>query len=208
MSFKYETDKELRVEEMSEVKVEKERVDGKKSREYYTLLFSDAANPLIHWRARNFFQQHSPDGKEVYWRGANPASAKSMVKAVIKGEIMKVPVETYTIVDGTGVARDVDNFTIVIFDGESLEEVVKSYGHLLAQNVSGVGSARTDVGRMPATKEQLEQSRINSQNVRITDAPNSRSGEGYSNPEAENDQDDIFKDRNKPDAKEKKDNAK
>lgn len=177
---RYITDSLLRVEEMSEVKTEKERVDGKKSREYYTLMFSDAANPLINWRTRNFFQHHSPDGSQAYWRGANPTNAKAMIGATVKGEIMKVPVETYTIVDGTGVSREVDNFTIVIFNGETIEEVVRSYGHIHAQQLGSIGSSRTDVGHMPSTKEQLAQSKINSQAVRITDQPNAqRPAGGY-----------------------------
>lgn len=185
------TDGNLRVEEMSEVKTEKDRVDGKKSREYYTLMFSNADNPLINWRTRNFFQHHSPDGTEAYWRGANPTNAKGMIGAVVKGEIMKVPVENYTIIDGTGVAREVDNFTIVIFDGETVEEVVRSYGHLHAEQLSSIGSSRTDVGKMPSTKEQLEQSKINSQAVRITDQPNSFREGGYN-------EDNVFGERRSP----------
>jgi len=173
---RFETDNFLRVEEVSEVNVEKDRIDGKKAREYYTIGFSNANNPLITWRTRNFFQHHSPDGTKAYWRGANPATAKSMIGVEIKGTIMKVPVENYTIIDGTGVAREVDNFTIVIFDGESIEEVVRSYGHLHAQQLGSIGSSRTDVGKMPSTKEQLDQSKANSNAVRITDQPNSQTG--------------------------------
>lgn len=167
----FRTDKSLRVEEMSEVKVEKDRIDGKKAREFYTLMFSDAGNPLITWRTRNFFQHHSPDGTEAYWRGANPVDAQVLVGSTVKGEIMKVPVETYTILDGTGIARDVNNFTIVIFDGETIPEVVRNYGHLLAGQVNSIGIATTAVGSMPSSKEQQEQSRINSKNARISDRP-------------------------------------
>jgi hypothetical protein len=175
----FRTDNYLRVEEMSDVKVEKDRIDGKKPREFYTLAFSDAANPLKLWRTRNFFQHHSPDGTEAYWRGANPADAKAMVGSKIKGEMMKVPVEPYEIIDGTGVSRTVNNFTIIVFDGDDIPSVVRSYGHLLAGQLNSIGISRTDIGSMPSTEEQQRQSRENSRNARISDRPAGGEGEDY-----------------------------
>jgi len=190
----FKTDKTLRVEEMSDVKVEKERIDGKKPREFYTLMFSDAENPLITQRTRNFFQHHSPDGTEAYWRGANPVDAKAMIGSVIKGEIMKVTVEPYTIIDGTGIERQVNNFTVVIFDGENIPEVVRNYGHILAGQLTTIGMSKTDVGNMPTTDEQLQQSRINSRNARISDHASGRPATTYAELEVEN----VLEDVNAP----------
>lgn len=170
-SLNFHTEKELRIEEISETRTEKDRIDDKKPREYYTILFSDAANPLKAHRTRNFFQRHSPDGTEAYWRGANPVDAKVMKGANIKGEIMKVAVAPYPVLDSKGIERMVDNFTIVIFDGENLAEVVRNYGHILAGQLTSIGIAETDTGNMPSTDAQKAQSRINSARARISDKP-------------------------------------
>jgi hypothetical protein len=166
----FRTEKQLRVESVSEVKKEKSRTDGKVSREFYTAMYSDAENPFIKWRTRNFFQQHSPDGTEVYWRGANPVNARAMIGKTIHGEILKVPVDMYKIVDANGQEREVDNFTIVIFDGESIEEVVKSYGHLYADS-GRPGISNLATGNMPSTQAQMENSKRNSEHNRVSDKP-------------------------------------
>lgn len=127
--------KQLKVIGISNVKEEKPRSDGKKSRKYYTLYFADAENLLTNKGQRNFFENHTPDGKDTFWKCADPSTAKSLVGTLISGEIVRAEVEPYQIGE-----RMATSTTVVLLKGEFLASIVSQSGHELAGSAASVAA--------------------------------------------------------------------
>jgi len=121
--------KTLKLISVTEIKSEKERKDGKVSREYFTAEFVDSSNPFaIKTVKRNFFQLHNADGSEATWGALNYSAIKSMVGKTFAGEVVNEPVAAYQI-DG----REVTSYTTVLLPGENKATIFKQLGHPLAQ---------------------------------------------------------------------------
>ena len=117
---------------ISEVKTEKERVDNKKSREYYTAEFRDINNPFAPTVKRNFFQAHDESGQVTMWKGADPKSVASFIGKQIPGQIVKATVLPYKIGD-----RTVDSYTTAVLAHETAERVFKAAGHEVVDATTG-----------------------------------------------------------------------
>ncbi len=122
----------LKITAISSLQTEKERVDGKVSREYFTAKFVDESNPFaIKEQSRNFFQQHNADGTEATWGALNYDRVKSMVGQTCPGYIANETVVSYDI-DG----REVNSYTAVVLPGENKASLFKALGHPLADSAS------------------------------------------------------------------------
>lgn len=117
---------------ISEVKTEKERVDSKKSRDYYTAEFRDVSNPFAPTVKRNFFQAHDESGANTMWKGADPKSVAGFIGKQIPGQIVRATVLPYQIGD-----RTVDSYTTAILSHENVERVFKAAGHELVDMATG-----------------------------------------------------------------------
>ena len=122
---------ELMVTGTSAVQTEKVRVDGKARRQYITVKFADAKNPLTCIGQRNFFQEHSADGKSAFWKGLNAEQILALKGTNLEGEITRFDVEAYEVVDSKGEKRSVNSYTIPILKGEYAPSVLKAAGHFL-----------------------------------------------------------------------------
>lgn len=120
--------KTVKLVSISEVKTEKQRIDGKVSRKYYTAYFADAQNPFAKQVQRNIFQSHSTDGIVATWKSGDPALVKSFVGKEIPGEFVNSVVEPYKI-DG----REVNSFTTVVLAGENVKTIFKQSGHTIVE---------------------------------------------------------------------------
>lgn len=123
----------LKLVQISEVKTEKERVDGKVSRQYYTASFSNPSNPFLKTVSRVFWQQHNADGTSAEWRGANPSETRAMLGKLIPGQIVAAQVEAYDITGSDGAIREANSYTTVVFEGENPVAVFKAAGKNLLQ---------------------------------------------------------------------------
>lgn len=123
----------LKLSKISDVKIEKDRTDGKAARSYYTAEFIDAENPFNAPRIRNFFQQHSADGKTTVWKGGNPELVKQFLGKLIPGAIVSKQVEPYTV---EGNATPATKFTTVCLSHESVEQVFKAAGMVIVTDTN------------------------------------------------------------------------
>lgn len=114
---------------MSAIASEKVRKDGKVSRQFYTAEFSDPSNPFAKTVKRNFFQDHSADGKTAAWRGGNPETVKKFLNKEIPGSIVSKSVETYKVNEGQEDEREAKSFTTVILGNENEKSVFNTLGH-------------------------------------------------------------------------------
>lgn len=132
--------KSLKVISVTPVNTEKARKDGKPSRQYYTITFADALNPLKKHSSRTFFQIFDEKRGVNRWNIATPEAASSLIGQTIPGEIVTSAVETYPVLksDGTqqidknGSPVYANKFTVVKFEGEALSDLLKSSGHKIA----------------------------------------------------------------------------
>lgn len=120
--------KTVKLISISEVKTEKQRTDGKSSRQYYTAYFADVMNPFAKQIQRNIFQSHSADGKTANWRAGNPELVKNFIGKEIPGQFVNSKVEPYQI-DG----RTVTTYTTVVLEGENVDSIFKQSGHPIAK---------------------------------------------------------------------------
>ena len=124
----------LQLVSISEVKTEKERVDGKVSRQYYTATFINPENPFSKAVSRVFWQQHNVEGTEATWKTANPDLVKKFVGKLIPGRIVSSVVEEYDIVNaGTGEVRTATTYTAVVLEGETAQAVFKAAGKTIVE---------------------------------------------------------------------------
>lgn len=123
----------LKLLSISPVKTEKERVDSKVSRQYYTALFRNPANPFAKGVSRTFWQQHNADGTSAEWKGANPKEVMSFIGKEIPGKIVSRQVEAYDITDSTGAVREANSYTAVVMDGELETAVFKASGKTIIE---------------------------------------------------------------------------
>jgi hypothetical protein len=123
----------LKLVSISEVKTEKERVDGKVSRQYYSAMFSNPSNPFSRTVSRVFWQQHNNDGTSAEWRGANPAEVRLFIGKLIPGQIVSSQVEAYDITGSDGAIREANSYTTVVFEGENPVAVFKAAGKVMLQ---------------------------------------------------------------------------
>ena len=123
------------------IKTEKERKDAKVSRKFYTAYFMDSTNPFAKPQQRNIFQLHvGEEGKEVAWKGGDPAIVSQFVGKQIPGEIVaNISVKPYEL-NG----KMVTTTSCVLLDGEKLETILKQANHELAVNVA-VASEKPEV---------------------------------------------------------------
>lgn len=121
---------------MSEVKTAS---DG---RQFFTAEFSPGFGQL---RAkRNLWEQFKKDPKtglptqEKYWERGTPAEAHALIKsgAPIAGAKVTRKVEKYTIGSGE-TAREVDQYSTVVFPGESIVNVFASANHNIVDEETG-----------------------------------------------------------------------
>lgn len=139
----------LKLLSVSEVKTEKSRKDGKKSRQYYTAMFQELGNPFAPAVQRNFFQAHNADGTECIWKGANPSDVASFVGKAVPGSIVSRQVPDYEISQADGTSRTVNRYTTVVLGHETVESVFRAQGHALdapAKTEVKIGAAATLVG--------------------------------------------------------------
>jgi len=121
----------LKLISVGEVKTEKARKDGKKSRQYYTAMFQELGNPFAPAVQRNFFQSHNSDGTECIWKGANPEDVKSFLNKAVPGSIVSRQVPDYEIAQADGTTRTVNRYTTVVLGHETVESVFRAQGHAL-----------------------------------------------------------------------------
>jgi len=127
--------KTVKLMSITDVKTEKQRTDGKKSRQYYVAEFGNPSNPFAPSVKRTFFQAHNADGSTT-WKGANPSTVSAAIGKEIPGSIINMKVEKYPVLlaDGTQQKRKdgslvfADNVTIVCFEGENAEAIVRANG--------------------------------------------------------------------------------
>jgi len=132
--------KSLKVISISPVNTEKQRVDGKPSRQYYTITFADALNPFKKHVSRVFFQVYDERRNVNRWNIATPENASALVGQTIPGEIVSAKVERYPVLKNDGSQQTdkngnpvyADTFTVIKFDGETLDSLLKNSGHKLA----------------------------------------------------------------------------
>lgn len=134
-------------------KKEKNRVDGKISREYCGITFSEAisdgkgglyANPF-RTGFRNIFQNHSADGKSARWK-VTPAQLELLKdkSLAIPGEIITKKVEKFPVLGADGKQNKdkqgnlvfADKYTAVVLEGESVEQVFSAAGHRIVGELS------------------------------------------------------------------------
>ena len=130
----------LKLVSISEVKTEKERIDEKKSRQYYIATFRNPANPFSKTVSRTFWQQHNADGTETSWKVGNPNEVKQFIGKEIPGKIVSSKVEAYDITDSLGNIREANTYTAVVLDGETVESVFKAAGKNIIQVVESVAA--------------------------------------------------------------------
>jgi hypothetical protein len=125
---------QLQLVSMSEIKTEKERVDNKVSRQYYTATFINPENPFSKTVSRVFWQQHNVEGTEATWKTANPELVKRFIGKLIPGRIVSSVVEEYDIVNpGTGEVRTASTYTAVVLEGETAQAVFKAAGKTIVE---------------------------------------------------------------------------
>lgn len=128
---------------ISAISTEKERKDGKVSRQFYIAEFQDPNNPFSETRKRTIFQQHNADGTKASWRAGNPDQVKKFLGKEIPGEIVSENVPEYDIVIN-GESRKANKYTTVVFSHETVESVFKAAGHALdAKSTTVVASEVT-----------------------------------------------------------------
>jgi hypothetical protein len=121
----------LKLISVGEVKTEKARKDGKKSRQYYTAMFQELGNPFAPAVQRNFFQSHNSDGTECMWKGAKPEDVIPFVNKAVPGSIVSRQVPDYEIAQADGTSRTVNRYTTVVLGHETVESVFRAQGHAL-----------------------------------------------------------------------------
>lgn len=123
----------LKVHSVSAVKTEKERKDGKKSRDFITVNLADASNPFsVKLYTRNIFQRQLKDGSNS-WGAMNPLAVKALEGTLIDGKVATANVEPYIIKGETpDKDRTVSLYTTVLFAGETIESVARQQGHKMA----------------------------------------------------------------------------
>ena len=131
----------LIVMKISDLRTEKDgssRKDGKANRQNYTLYFRDSENPLTGAAQRNFFQDHSQDGKLAFWgKDLDYTSAKALVGKEISGDITRLEVEPYDI-NG----RQATSFTCVVLKGEDAATIARRNGHPVSSAVMASSSVK------------------------------------------------------------------
>ncbi len=115
----------LKIENVSGVKTEKARADGKPSRQYYTVTFTSPDNPFIKPTSRTIFQNQSADGKGGWinsWRGGTPEQILDLKGQTIEGsiEVLDVPQYEFNL---NGQTIKSNTFTAIRFGHEKLETV-------------------------------------------------------------------------------------
>ena len=125
------TNPQVKLLSIGEVKTEKARKDGKKSRQYYTAMFQELGNPFAPAVQRNFFQAHNADGTETYWKGGNPEEVKPFLNKALPGSIVSRQVPDYEIAQADGTTRTVNRYTTVVLGHETVESVFRAQGHAL-----------------------------------------------------------------------------
>lgn len=115
-----------RIGDLKTEKVDSKRSDGKVNRQFYTLYFADAGNPLTGNAQRNFYQSHNLDGTAAFWKDADYSTAKALVGQQIEGSIVRQEVEPYDI-NG----RTATSFTCVVLKGEDAATIAKQNGHIV-----------------------------------------------------------------------------
>jgi hypothetical protein len=105
---------------------------AKDGRLYFTAEFKSGSNPFLP-SVRRMFSQTKDSNGAWYWKAANPDDIKVFIGKALPGEIITKKVVPYTIEDSdpTKPAREVDNYTTVIFAGEEASKVLRSMGHIL-----------------------------------------------------------------------------
>lgn len=135
----------LKLISISPVKTEKERKDGKVSRQYYTASFTNPNNPFSKVVSRTFWQQHNADGTEATWKTANPELVKSFIGKLIPGSIVSSKVEEYDIVnENTGEVRTASTYTAVVLEGETAQSVFKASGKVMVEAVEYIPAATNE----------------------------------------------------------------
>ena len=121
--------KKVKLLSISTIKTEKERTDGKVSRKFYTAYFMNSSNPFAKPLQRNIFQQHvGEEGKEVNWKGGDPAIISTYVGKELDGQfISNIFVKPYEVS-----GKMVNTTSVILLDGEKLETILKQAGHELA----------------------------------------------------------------------------
>lgn len=126
----------LLIKSIGAIKTEKERKDGKPSRQYYVLEAVDANNPMLGTQ-RNIFSDQF--GK---FKGGDPEVMKLFVGKTIEGGIAKIAVKPYEITDrNSGEKRQVNSYTAIVFAHETAAQVAQAAGHELAEEVTSLSSA-------------------------------------------------------------------
>jgi len=129
------TQRTVKLVSISEIKTENRKADSKPARKFYTAYFMDSVNPFAKQQQRNFFQDHvGKQGEETcVWKSGDPSIVGKFVGKEIPGQIIKCNVKTYQI-DG----RDVNTFTTVLLESDSLTSVLKQSGHSLLEETSNI----------------------------------------------------------------------
>ncbi len=128
----------LIITKISDLKTEKARKDEKTPRQFYSLYARDKANMLTGAIQRNFFQDHSADGKTAFWgKDLDYTSAKTLVGQEQDGEIVRLEVEPYDI-NG----RQATSFTCLVLKGENAATIAKRNGHPVSSAVIAAASTK------------------------------------------------------------------
>lgn len=134
----------LKLNKISEIKTEKERTDGKVSRQYYTATFSNPSNPFSKTVSRVFWQQHNVEGTEATWKAGDPKEVKQFIGKTIPGQIVSSKVEAYDITDTLGTTREANTYTAVVLEGELPETVFKAAGKVLLETAPSPAMVAAD----------------------------------------------------------------
>lgn len=137
------------IQSISEVKTEKERVDGNASRNYVTVKYVAAEPGAFPDRTftRNINQGYEDPvtrQKPVWFKNSSPETLKSLMDSntVIKAAVMTAQVEPYATSprkdsEGKEYIPVVDTFTALVLPGEDPQRVFEQvFGHKLAKSKS------------------------------------------------------------------------
>lgn len=121
----------LKVIAMSEVRTEKERKDGRPSRQFYVATFQDSSNPFSKPAKRTIWQAYNQNTGKNEWLIGSPEAVKALMRSgqSIPASIVTKSVEAYIIPGADGMQNEVKTYTTVVFAHENENTVFKQAGH-------------------------------------------------------------------------------
>jgi len=103
------------------VKMEKEREDGKKRRQYYNLSFISTES-LAASRVVTVWQSHQKNGEEVIWKGVSPMVAQMFLGKPVAGYVLMLDLNESYEVNG----NLVEKMTLYVPTEEDEESVIRA----------------------------------------------------------------------------------